>query len=198
MQPLPYTGTLLDKAVFWSVYVLWIVAENVAAKIKQSGDKSKELDRGSYKLLLSLLWISLGFDFSSSYVVPKAAISWHRTELFFVGVALMLAGLVFRFYAMSLLGKSFTYDVRVKSGQKVIKTGPYRFIRHPSYTGGLTTLIGVGLALGNWAGLLVVIVAMAIAYSYRISVEEAALVNTLGEPYINYMRRTTRLVPFLF
>jgi protein-S-isoprenylcysteine O-methyltransferase Ste14 len=71
-------------------------------------------------------------------------------------------------------------------------------VRHPSYTGVLITLVGLGLALGNWAGLLALLACMAAAYTYRISVEEAALVAALGEPYKEYMRRTRRLVPFLF
>jgi protein-S-isoprenylcysteine O-methyltransferase Ste14 len=110
----------------------------------------------------------------------------------------MLVGLAFRFYAMSVLGRFFTYDVAVHACQTVIEVGPYRYIRHPSYTGALITLVGLGLALGNWVGLLALLACMAAAYAYRISVEEAALVVALGEPYKQYMRRTRRLAPFLF
>jgi protein-S-isoprenylcysteine O-methyltransferase Ste14 len=129
--------------------------------------------------------------------VPQATIWWDRKAVFFAGITLMLAGLAFRFYAMSVLGKFFTYDVAVQAGQTVVEAGPYRYIRHPSYTGGLMTLAGLGLALGNWASLAVLMVLMGVAYGYRISVEEAALAGALGEPYKEYMRRTWRLVPFL-
>lgn len=128
----------------------------------------------------------------------KATILWKRTSLFLIGITLMLAGLAFRFYAMSVLGRFFTYDVAVHPGQTVVEVGPYRHIRHPSYTGALITLVGLGLALGNWAGLLALLACMGTAYAYRISVEEAALVAALGEPYKEYMRRTRRLVPFLY
>jgi len=123
---------------------------------------------------------------------------WERVSVFFVGITLMLAGLAFRFYAMSVLGRSFTYDVAVEAGQTIVEAGPYRYIRHPSYTGALITLVGLGLALGNWASLLTILACMGIAYAYRITVEEAALVAVLGEPYKQYMRRTQRLVPFVF
>jgi protein-S-isoprenylcysteine O-methyltransferase Ste14 len=123
---------------------------------------------------------------------------WKRSSVFFVGIGLMLAGLAFRFYAMWVLGRFFTYDITVQVGQTVVETGPYRYIRHPSYTGALITLVGLGLALGNWAALLTILVCMGIAYAYRIAVEEAALVAVLGQPYKKYMRRTQRLVPFLF
>lgn len=110
----------------------------------------------------------------------------------------MIGGLALRWYAMLVLGRFFTFEVAVHSGQTVVDAGPYRYVRHPSYTGALLTLIGLGLALGNWASLLTILVCMAVAYYYRISVEEAALVAALGEPYKQYMRRTRRLIPFLF
>ncbi len=83
------------------------------------------------------------------------------------------------------------------SGQTVIEAGPYRYIRHPSYAGALITVIGLGLALGNWASLLSMVACVAIGYAYRIRVEEAALVAALGQPYREYMSRTARLVPFV-
>jgi protein-S-isoprenylcysteine O-methyltransferase Ste14 len=145
-----------------------------------------------------LLWLAVGLDFALSFLLPQGTMLWHRTALFFVGIALMLAGLAFRFYAMSLLGRFFTYQVAVHPGQTVIEAGPYHYIRHPSYTGALITLIGLGLALGNWAGLFTLLACMGAAYAYRISVEEAALLAALGDPYAQYVRRTRRLVPFLF
>jgi protein-S-isoprenylcysteine O-methyltransferase Ste14 len=120
-----------------------------------------------------------------------------RTELFLAGIALMWAGIAFRYYAMRVLGRYFTFQVDVHSGQTVIEAGPYRYIRHPSYTGALITVLGLGLALGNWAGILAMLVCIGIGYAYRIHVEEAALIAALGEPYKDYMRRTQRLVPFV-
>jgi len=145
-----------------------------------------------------LMWLALALGFTLSFALPQAAMMWKRTSVFFVGITLMLAGLAFRFYAMWVLGRFFTYDVAVQPGQTVVEVGPYRYIRHPSYTGALITLVGLGLALGNWAALFTILACMGIAYAYRITVEEAALVAALGEPYKQYMRRTQRLVPFLF
>jgi protein-S-isoprenylcysteine O-methyltransferase Ste14 len=184
--------------LFWGTYALWIVLETIGSSTKRSGDPSKARDRGSFRLIMLLLWLALGLDFALSFLVPQATILWKRTSLFFIGITLMLAGMAFRFYAISVLGRFFTYDVAVHAGQTVIEDGPYRYIRHPSYTGALITLVGLGLALGNWAGLVALLSCMGTAYTYRISVEEAALVAALGEPYSQYMRRTRRLVPFLF
>ena len=198
MHPLPFSGGPIYASIFWTTYILWIVLETIGSLAKRSANSTKTSDRGSYRLIMILLWLSIGLDFALSFLLPQATILWHRTTLFFVGIALMLAGLAFRFYSMSLLGRFFTYRVAVHPGQTVIEAGPYRYIRHPSYTGALVTLIGLGLALGNWAGLLALLTCMGAAYAYRISVEEAALLAALGEPYQQYLRRTRRLLPFLF
>lgn len=198
MRPLPVVAGPAYAIPFWSAYTLWIVLETVAAIRKRSRDKSRYRDRGSYGVIITFLWIGISLDFALSFLLPTAAIRWERSTIFYAGVALMLAGLAFRFYAMSFLGKFFTYRVAVQSGQTVIQSGPYKYIRHPSYTGALITLLGLALALGNWAGLFALLGLMGLAYAYRISAEEAALVAELGEPYKQYMERTRRLVPFLF
>jgi protein-S-isoprenylcysteine O-methyltransferase Ste14 len=197
LHPLPFSGGPIYAIVFWATYILWLVLETIGSRTKRSSDPTKASDRGSFRLLMILLWLALGLAFALPFLLPQATILWHRTALFFVGIALMLAGLAFRFYSMSLLGQFFTYQVAVHAGQTVIEAGPYHYIRHPSYTGALITLIGLGLALGNWAGLFALLACMGAAYAYRISVEEAALLAALGDPYAQYVRRTRRLIPFL-
>jgi protein-S-isoprenylcysteine O-methyltransferase Ste14 len=192
------SGVLRYAIIFWTTYMFWIVLETIASLAKKSGDRSWARDRGSYRLLMVLLWVGLALAFALSFLLPQANILWNRTAAFFLGIALMIAGMAFRFYSMSLLGRFFTYQVAVHMDQTVIEAGPYRYIRHPSYTGGLITLAGIGLALGNWAGLFALLACAGAGYAYRMYVEEAALVAALGEPYKGYMRRTQRLLPFLF
>jgi protein-S-isoprenylcysteine O-methyltransferase Ste14 len=192
------SGVLLYATIFWTTYISWIVLETITSLAKRAGDRSKARDRGSYRLLMILLWVGLALGFALSFLLPQANILWNRTAVFFIGIALMVAGMAFRFYSMSLLGRFFTYQVAVHAGQTVIEAGPYRYIRHPSYTGGLITLAGIGLALGNWAGFLALLACAGTGYAYRMYVEEAALVGALGEPYKAYMHRTQRLLPFLF
>jgi len=194
---LPFSGALPYAIIFWTTYLSWFVLETIAARAKRSSDRSKARDRGSYRLLVILIWVALCLGFALSFVLPQANILWDRKAVFFIGIALMLGGMAFRFYAMSLLGRFFTYDVAIHAGQTVIEAGPYRYIRHPAYTGSLTTVAGIGLALGNWAALLALLACAGTGYAYRMYVEEAALVAALGEPYKAYMLRTTRLLPFL-
>ncbi len=198
LRPLPFSGGPIFALIFWGACASWILPEVVAWRLKRSTDSSKARDRGSLNLIAVLWWSGIAMDFSLSLLLPQAAIPWKRTSLFFVGICLMLLGIALRWYSAALLGKYFTFDVAIQSGQILVEVGPYHYIRHPSYSGALLTLLGFGLALGNWAGLAANLSCMGFAYAYRIAVEEAALASALGEAYKQYMRRTWRLVPFLF
>jgi protein-S-isoprenylcysteine O-methyltransferase Ste14 len=194
---MPYSAGTSHAPIFWATFLLWMILELIASRTKRSGDRSQARDHGSYGLIVALLFIGLTLDFTLSSRLPQAAIPGRRDLIFFSGIGLMLAGVAFRWWAIETLGTFFTFDVAIQSSQKVVDRGPYRYIRHPSYSGALMTQLGIGLALGNWVGLLALLVCMAIAYSYRIIVEERALLTALGEPYHEYMRRTRRIIPFL-
>jgi protein-S-isoprenylcysteine O-methyltransferase Ste14 len=198
IRPLPFSARPIFALIFWGACASWILPEVVAWRVKRSTDSSKARDKGSLNLIAVLWWIGIAMDFSLSLFLPQAAMSWKRTTLFFVGICLMLLGVALRWYSAATLGKYFTFDVAIQSGQILVEVGPYRYIRHPSYSGALLTLLGFGLALGNWIGLAANLSCMGFAYAYRIPVEEAALASALGETYKQYMRRTWRLVPFLF
>src|SRR6266566_2719380 len=198
LLPLPFPAGPIFALMFWCAFASWMLPEVVAWRVKRSTDSSKARDQGSLSLIVVLWWIGIAMDFSFSLLLPQAAISWKRTSLFFVGICLMLLGIALRWYSAAVLGKYFTFDVAVQSGQILVELGPYRYIRHPSYSGALLTLLGFGLALGNWAGLAAGLSCMGAAYAYRIPIEEAALTAALGESYKQYVRRTWRLVPFLF
>jgi protein-S-isoprenylcysteine O-methyltransferase Ste14 len=107
----------------------------------------------------------------------------------------MAAGVVLRQWSVALLGRFFTTDVRLHEGQTVVDTGPYRRLRHPSYTGMLLTFLGLGLALGNWAALLALVVLPAIGLVVRIRSEERVLLAGLGEPYRRFAASRKRLIP---
>jgi protein-S-isoprenylcysteine O-methyltransferase Ste14 len=80
----------------------------------------------------------------------------------------------------------------------VVNNGPYRWVRHPSYSGLLLIVIGCGLASGDWLALVVSAVLPPAAVVRRIHVEEAELVGVLGDRYRAYQRHTRRLIPGLW
>ena len=198
LRPVPFLLGPIYALIFWGACALWVLPEVVAWRVRRSTGNAEARDKGSLILIGVLWWTGIALDFSLSFLLPQAAISWKRTSVFFVGICLMLSGITLRWYSAAVLGKYFTFDIAIHGGQALIEAGPYRYIRHPSYSGALLTLLGFGLSLGNWAGLAAILSCMGAAYAYRIPIEEAALTAALGESYKQYVRRTWRLVPFLF
>jgi protein-S-isoprenylcysteine O-methyltransferase len=198
LHPLPFSAGLAYALSFWCAFALWILFEVANSRTRKSADPSRARDRGSLRLI-GLLWFTgIGTDFWLSFLLPQASILHGRRLAFWLGFAFMFAGIVLRLYSMAILGRFFTFDVAIHSTHTLVEKGPYRYVRHPSYSGALVTLLGFGLTLGNWAGLAAALSCMAIAYTYRITIEEDALAAALGAPYRQYVERTWRLVPFLF
>ena len=198
LRLLPFSAGPVITLVFWCACAAWIMPEIIAWRIKRSTDFSKIRDQGSLNLIVVLWWVGIAMDSLVSLLLPNGAIMWKRNSVFFAGIFLMLLGVALRWYSAAILGKYFTFDVAIQGGQTLIEAGPYRYIRHPSYSGALLSLLGFGLALGNWAGLAVALSCLGFAYAYRIPIEEAALTSALGDNYKQYMKRTKRLLPYLF
>jgi protein-S-isoprenylcysteine O-methyltransferase len=116
----------------------------------------------------------------------------------FSGVVLFVAGLFLRWWAIITLGRFFTVDVTIEKDHELVERGPFRVVRHPSYTGVLLAFVGLALCLGNWAALLVILLPIGAAFIHRMNVEEDALASALGAQYTDYMRQTKRLVPFIY
>jgi protein-S-isoprenylcysteine O-methyltransferase Ste14 len=130
-------------------------------------------------------------------VFPAAAIR-PGAIAFAAGMVVLLAGLVLRGWSFKALGQYFTHTVMVSSDQPVIASGPYRVLRHPSYTGIILTAIGIGLASANWADLTGLLLLTVMALLWRIRIEEAALLTTLDDRYRAYAAQHKRLVPLVW
>ena len=96
------------------------------------------------------------------------------------------------------LAASSPSDVAIAKGHRIVEQGPYRWLRHPSYLGQLAGQVGFGMTLTNWLAMLLPVCCLAAAYAYRIPIEEQALLRGLGSDYSDYMRRTWRLIPFVY
>ncbi|MFF2541457.1 methyltransferase family protein [Kitasatospora sp. NPDC058063] len=150
-------------------------------------------DRGSTRLLLgcyalSVLVVVL-FDRAGIGELPSWA-AWF-------GVALVVAGLALRAWGMRTLGRYYTRTLRTVDTQCLVRTGPYRLIRHPGYAGSLLVWVGYAVGTGSWAAALVVAALLLAAYGWRISAEERLLLDAFGSEYAQYRRVTKRMVPFV-
>lgn len=165
--------------------------------IKRSRDDSVDADRHSLRWLWITIVVSVTAGILASARWQDAAIGG-GTALFVVSCALFAAGLALRWYSIFYLGRFFTVNVAIHSRHEIIDTGPYRRIRHPSYSGALLAFLGLALSLDNWASLALIVLPVLMAFRRRIRIEERALSNALGQPYTRYMQRTKRLVPGLY
>src|SRR5258708_6056524 len=197
MQPLfahqPLLGVLVASLLIWRVMEA-IVDIRTRSRLRAG---ARRQDRGSRVVLIGVLMLGILAGILLASKDPATAITSARPCLFWLGILLIYAGIALRLYAIHVLGASFTTTVAVAPEQTVIETGPYRLIRHPSYTGLLITLLGLGLSLTNWLSLLVIMGCALLGFSYRIHVEEHVLQEHLGQRYQEYMRRTKRLIPFV-
>jgi protein-S-isoprenylcysteine O-methyltransferase len=196
MRPLPFVWP--HALVFWAVYIWAFLPE---WKVVQGGvegaKRADSRDSGSLRVLLGGMWIALFLAFPLSFVRAWSFPRSVQLSLFAVGVALILLGSLLRRYCWRTLGQYFTGDVRARPDQPVIRAGPYRLVRHPSYTAGMMMFIGIGLALGSWFSFALLTIATIATYGYRVVIEERALLDTIGEAYRSYTRETKRFIPYI-
>jgi protein-S-isoprenylcysteine O-methyltransferase Ste14 len=191
-----YRIALIISLMAWGALELWRLLRD-----RRSGESdSVDRDRNS-------VWVMNGLSVfavvAAVVVAPQTqgavVLPWRNDGLEFAfGMLLVWAGLGLRLWAIRALGGFFNSRVVIRDEHPVVSGGPYRYLRHPSYTGALMTGIGVGVLLGNWISLVILVLLPLAGYLYRIRVEESALTSSLGEPYAKYARSTRRLVPFVW
>lgn len=172
----------------WILMEVWIFSRDLK---KGSGQKK---DRGSFILICVLISAGITMAFWAPHLWPTARIPF-RIPVFWTAMAMIWAGIALRIWAVLTLGKHFRTSVRILDDHKLVTSGPYRVLRHPSYTGGLITVFGVGLAFGNWISLAAAFGGIFISYCVRIAVEEAALRNHFGAEFDAHAKRTWAVLP---
>jgi protein-S-isoprenylcysteine O-methyltransferase Ste14 len=186
-----------EETVILIVCLIWAFNEIVGARIiprlrgggtvKARGDSASRL----------IIWLSIFVSIAIASLFGTNGVTLLPEAFFYLGIVLMLAGIAFRQWAIFVLGRFFSTTVRILSDHRIVTNGPYRVIRHPAYTGALLTLVGLGLGSRTLAGTLIIVVLFGIVYNYRISVEEKALRAEFGQEYVDYAKKTKRLIPFL-
>ncbi len=185
--------------ILTALTVLWIAFEiALIVRDKFRGKGKTTRDRGT--IYINFVTITAGMTIAgflghlSQFYFPGG----QSAAVFYIGVAVMLLGLALRVWSIITLGASFRTTVEIDRDQQVMNRGPYRLIRHPSYSGLLLICCGYGIAIQNWLSLLIVIVLPLAALLYRIRIEEAVLVSSLGPDYVTYKNRTKKLIPWIW
>ncbi|MFC4910313.1 methyltransferase family protein [Actinomadura gamaensis] len=184
--------------IFNATVILWLVGE-IAVRIRQRR-KADEARTSEYRTLWLFVLLGGGGAFVAGRVGRALpSLDWPRgTALYLVAAAIVLAGLAFRLWAIHTLGQYFRSSVHVQVGHRVVSDGPYRVLRHPSYTGLMVIFIGAGLSFANGAAMAVFLGCVTVALLIRIRVEERVLSDELGDAYREFAASRARLVPYVW
>ena len=154
-------------------------------------------DRGT-RLIVALafyLGIAAALVIASVPGLRIFADNWWTLEF---GLAIVFAGAVLRDWAIVSLGRYFRREVTIEPGQRIVRRGPYRVLRHPSYTGIILILGGFGLTFGSWVSAAAALLIVFAGMLPRIRVEERALAHAFGSDYASYANSTSRLLPHVW
>jgi protein-S-isoprenylcysteine O-methyltransferase Ste14 len=191
-------GSAMLMRLFNVLAIAWPVSEVILGLLSRAKRASATVrDRGSF----TLIWASIGLGLWAGYFLRSrgvGSIGAPPAVFLSFALALLVSGLALRWTAVLVLGRFFTPNVAVQPGQRVVRTGVYRHVRHPAYSGLLLAILGLGVAFDNWLSLLAIFIPVAAALLYRIRVEESALVEMLGREYDDYRKVTKRLVPGIY
>jgi protein-S-isoprenylcysteine O-methyltransferase Ste14 len=191
----PYVDSHPIGRVWFAIAVATAIIELVGAGRRRAEATKK--DRGSRMVIRICVLPGVVLLVLSPRILPAADIRPPLVSVI-VGIVIFAAGEALRVWSKVALGRYFTYTVQTSSDQPVTTSGPYRFVRHPSYTGILLIAIGAGAALGNWLGLGALTLLTLIALAYRIHIEEIALLEDLGDRYRDFAEHHKRLIPFVW
>lgn len=186
---------LLPFIIFGIYYFL---AEGILRKGKSAKSiKREKYDKGS-TLFVACTFISSFIILFIATINTSPIMNTQNYILVILGAVTMVAGLFIRIHAARTLGEYYTRTLKTQSKQVIIKNGLYSMIRHPGYFGVFLMWIGAGLIMRNWIVLSLLIAVQLTGYSYRINKEERMLKENFGKEYNDYMKRTKRLIPFLY
>ena len=183
--------------LFITTYCLWILSE-ISLSLFRRSEKSdkKNADKGS----LGLIWViiiianTLSYNVSGWIHLPLSA----DLAIRYMGLALIIVGMILRLTIVASLGKFFTVNVTILEDHKLKQDGFYKYARHPSYSASLLSFIGYGVSLNNWISLVIVSAAALTAFMIRIRIEEKTLIDHFGSEYVEYKKKTKRLIPFVY
>jgi protein-S-isoprenylcysteine O-methyltransferase Ste14 len=184
--------------VTWAAWI-WLELVAVAAPtiLDHLRGRGERQDGGSIAVLLTCVGVAFVAAVRIARL-PFGALPGPPEAQLACGLVVMWAGLALRAWSIHHLGGLFRAVVMIQPDHRLVTTGPYRYLRHPSYTGALVAALGFGIALGHWTSAAILVGGWGIGIAYRIRVEETVLRGVFGAAYEEYSARTRRLVPRLF
>ena len=195
--PLSFKPELLInwQVIFLAGICTILFATQPRLSIAESKER-KATDRNTIWIILLVSGIGQIASLMEWAYFPSADASdmaWILTGIFF-----LIGGTLFRLYAINVLGKYFSSTVQIKDGHRIITAGPYKFLRHPSYTGAYVAMLGSAIFLHSIIGILVFGIGMLFVYHLRIKAEEQVLIQKFNQEYSNYREHTYKMFPLVW
>ena len=179
--------------------VVWIAVEAYLILRDRAGGKgTTTLDRRTRNYNTISLELTLCLSPVICSIPALRFAGFHGPIAFWAGIVTMCFGFLLRHWSIYILGKYFRTTVELERDHKVVRTGPYKYIRHPSYSGMILFCIGYGLVAQNWLSLIAAVLFPTVSLLYRIKIEEAALVQGIGAEYDEYQKGTKKLIPLIW
>jgi protein-S-isoprenylcysteine O-methyltransferase Ste14 len=189
---------LIAIPLLWSVWMIyWVVA---ASDTKPVERRETLASRAAHvvPLFIAVLLVA-----AASRHAPPDWAAWLYTRViprsqagYWIGIAVLTAGLGFSVWGRLQLGRNWSGTVTVKRDHELIRTGPYRYVRHPIYTGILFGFIGTAIALGQVRGLISLALVL-FAFLRKLRLEERWMTETFGAHYADYRKQVKALIPFV-
>ena len=187
----------LQMIIYFSyAYGLFEIFMGMRQKLK----RKQAIVRSGDKSSIWILFICIGIGYLLSFRIGFTPIGriYHWNTFFAIGAILCIAGLVIRISSILTLKQHFTYTVKKIDKHELIDTGLYKNIRHPGYLGQLLIFFGISVAFSNWASMILMILPVLFGFLYRIKIEERFLIEHMGQTYLDYQKRTNKLIPVLY
>jgi protein-S-isoprenylcysteine O-methyltransferase Ste14 len=177
---------------------LFTVSE-VSLLVSRRSKKAKVKNQQDNQSLL-YLWIIITGSMLSGYIIARQQIwmSGSAPLIEILGIALVIAGFIFRWVAIIQLGAMFTVDVSISNNHTLKIDGLYKIVRHPTYWGLILIIFGLGVLTDSVLACIVMVIPIFLAINYRITVEEKSLINEFGSQYLDYKSRVKKIIPFLY
>jgi protein-S-isoprenylcysteine O-methyltransferase Ste14 len=154
-------------------------------------------DRGTRVIVALALYLAIAAALAAASA-PRLRLDANNWWTLGLGLAIVFAGAALRDWAIVSLGRYFRREVTIEPGQRIVRRGPYRVLRHPSYTGICLILAGFGLTFGSWVSAVVALLIVFLGLLPRIRVEEHALAQAFGSDYTTYATSTDRMLPHVW
>lgn len=193
-QAVPIEQLRLSTSFLWLVLVIvWVVGALRTKRTVQSQSSASQL------LYTAILLVGVYMIFAKQSGIP-----WLDRQLFSVNIPIVLAGLLvvligvaFSIWGRLILGSNWSNRVTVKENHTLVRTGPYRIVRHPIYSGILLGMLGSALQRGGircFVGVLI----CGLSFWLKTRAEERFMVQSFGEQYLHYRDKVKALAPFIF